>query len=72
MELRHRRCPSGVPPTEESRMEVSNPDKMLFPDIELTKAELVRHYETVGDLMLPFVADSPLTLERYRWRPGVQ
>ena len=46
-------------------MDISNPDKVLFPDIELTKAELVHHYELVGELMLPFVANSPLTLERY-------
>lgn len=46
-------------------MEISNPDKVLFPDIELTKAELVNHYESIGELMLPFVSDSPLTLERY-------
>ncbi len=46
-------------------MEISNPDKVLFPDIGLTKAELVHHYESCGELMLPFVSDSPLTLERY-------
>lgn len=46
-------------------MEISNPDKVLFPDARLTKADLVGHYESVGERMLPFVADSPLTLERY-------
>jgi bifunctional non-homologous end joining protein LigD len=46
-------------------VEISNPDKVLFPDVELTKAELVHHYESVGESMLPFVSDSPLTLERY-------
>ena len=46
-------------------MQVSNPDKVLFPEVGLTKADLVAHYETVGERMLPFVAGSPLTLERY-------
>ena len=46
-------------------MEISNPDKVLFPEAGLTKADLVRHYEQLGERMLPFVADSPLTLERY-------
>ena len=46
-------------------MEISNPDKVLFPEAALTKADLVGHYERFGHKMLPFVARSPLTLERY-------
>ncbi len=46
-------------------MEISNPDKVLFPDAGITKADLVGHYERFGARMLPFVVDSPLTLERY-------
>ena len=46
-------------------MEVSKPDKVLFPRIGLTKAELVDHYVRMWPRMEPFVAGSPLTLERY-------
>ena len=46
-------------------MEISHPDKVLFPDAGVTKADLVGHYRKIGERMLPFVADSPLTLERY-------
>ena len=46
-------------------MEISNPDKVMFPDTGTTKAELVGHYKRVAPLMLPWVADRPLTLERY-------
>ena len=46
-------------------MDVSNPDKVMFPDIGLTKAELVAHHRQVGEEMLRFLARSPLTLERY-------
>lgn len=46
-------------------VEVSNPDKVLFPETGLTKADLVSHYEHVAERMLPFVVDSPLTLERH-------
>ena len=46
-------------------MEVTKPDKVLFPRIGLTKAELVDHYVRMWPRMAPFVADSPLTLERY-------
>lgn len=46
-------------------MDVSNPDKVMFPGIGATKAELVAHHELVGEEMLRFLAGSPLTLERY-------
>ena len=46
-------------------MDVSNPDKIMFPDTGTTKGELVAYYERVGPLMLPWVSGRPLTLERY-------
>ncbi len=46
-------------------VEITNPDKVMFPEVGLTKRELVGHYQRFGERMLPFVADSPLTLERY-------
>ncbi len=46
-------------------MDVSNPDKVMFPETGTTKARLVEHYETVAPLMLPWVSGRPLTLERY-------
>ena len=46
-------------------MDVSNPDKIMFPEDGTTKARLVEYYETVAPLMLPWVSGRPLTLERY-------
>lgn len=46
-------------------MEVSNPDKIIFPDAGFTKADLVGHYERVGARMLGYVAGRPLTLQRF-------
>lgn len=46
-------------------MDVSNPDKVMFPDTGTTKAQLVAHYQRVGTLMLPWLSGRPLTLERY-------
>jgi len=46
-------------------MKVSNPDKLMFPADGITKAELVAHYELVGDRMLEFLAGRPLTLQRF-------
>lgn len=46
-------------------VEISNPDKVMFPDTGTTKAELVAHYDQVAEVMLPWVEGRPLTLERY-------
>lgn len=46
-------------------MDVSSPDKLLFPDSAITKAEVVAHYERVGERMLDFVDGRPLTLQRF-------
>lgn len=46
-------------------MEISSPDKLIFPDEGITKAELVAHYERVGLRLLEFAAGRPLTLERF-------
>ena len=46
-------------------MEVTNPEKVLFPDDGITKGDLVGYYETVAPLMVPHAKGRPLTLERY-------
>lgn len=46
-------------------IEVSNPDRLIFPEASLTKADLVGHYARVGDRMLAFVSGRPLTLQRF-------
>ena len=43
---------------------VSHPDKVLFPDMGLTKRELCEYYEAVSALMLPHAKDRPLSLVR--------
>jgi bifunctional non-homologous end joining protein LigD len=46
-------------------IELSRPDKVLFPDDGLTKADLVDHYRTVAPRMLPQLRGRPLMLERH-------
>ncbi len=43
---------------------LSNPDRVLYPDIGLTKSGLAEYYEQVSDWMLPHVKGRPLTLVR--------
>ena len=46
-------------------MKVSNADRVVFPDVGITKGEVVAYYETVASRMMPFVAGRALTVERY-------
>jgi len=45
--------------------EISNPDRVIFAASGLTKADLVGHYQRVGETMLGFLAGRPLTLQRF-------
>src|SRR3954452_951849 len=44
---------------------ISHPDKVLFPQIGLTKLELAQHYECVAPAMLPYVRDRPLAVQAF-------
>lgn len=46
-------------------VEISSPDKLLFPRAKLTKLDLARHYERVAPAMLPYVRGRPLSLEAF-------
>ena len=46
-------------------IEVSRPDKVLFPDDGITKSDLVDHYLRVADVMLPHVRGRPVSMKRY-------
>jgi bifunctional non-homologous end joining protein LigD len=47
------------------KVEVSHPDKVLFPDVGVTKGDLVAHYERVAEYMLPHVRDRPVSMQRF-------
>jgi bifunctional non-homologous end joining protein LigD len=47
------------------RVKLSHPDKVLFPDDGVTKAELADYYLTVAPLMLPLVSGRPVTMQRF-------
>lgn len=46
-------------------IEVSHPDKLLFPKDGITKLDLVRYYERVAPTMLPYLKGRPITMQRY-------
>ena len=55
-------------------VDVSHPDKVLFPGAGITKLELAEHYARVAPLMLPHVRDRPVTMHVFPGgldRPGI-
>ena len=50
---------------EGREVRLTNLDKVLWPDIGLTKAALVDYYVRIADVLLPHLAGHPLTLHRF-------
>jgi bifunctional non-homologous end joining protein LigD len=46
-------------------VEITHPEKVLFPDDGITKGDLAAYYEMIAPVMLPHVVGRPVTLERY-------
>jgi bifunctional non-homologous end joining protein LigD len=45
--------------------DVSNPDRVVFPEIGRTKRDVVAYYERIAPRALPHVSDRPLSVRRY-------
>jgi bifunctional non-homologous end joining protein LigD len=45
-------------------VEISHPDRILYPDLKLTKIDIARYYESIKEWIVPHVAGRPLTLVR--------
>ena len=46
-------------------MEITSPERMMFPEVGVTKGEMVGYYAKVQDQIFPFLDQRALTLERY-------
>lgn len=47
------------------KIEVSNADKVLYPDGPFTKQQVVEYYLAISRWLLPHFKDRPVTLKRY-------
>lgn len=56
---------AGVIRVERREIEISRPEKVLFPEDGITKGDLIEYYARIAPRMLPQLRDRPLTLERY-------
>ena len=50
--------------TKVAGIAISHPERMVYPADRISKLEVARYYERVGELMLPFVAHRPLAIIR--------
>lgn len=55
---------------EGRQLEVSNLDKVLFPQVGFTKAQVIEYYVRIAPVLLPHVAGRPVTFTR--WPEGVE
>jgi bifunctional non-homologous end joining protein LigD len=52
---------------------ITHPEKVLFPDVGITKGELAAYYEAVAATLVPHIRARPITMERFPagiGRPG--
>lgn len=50
---------------EGKRLQVSNLDKVLYPQAGFTKGQVIDYYVRIAPVLLPHLKDRPLTLKRY-------
>lgn len=46
-------------------IDVSNPDRVIFPELGRTKGDVVAYYERIAPRLLPHVAGRPLSIRRF-------
>jgi bifunctional non-homologous end joining protein LigD len=47
------------------RLKITNPAKVFWPDLKVTKGDLLRYYVEVSPFLLPAIADRPLVMKRF-------
>ena len=60
-----RRRPREARTTPAPRVRLTNLDKVFWPAEGYTKGDLIRYYDTIAPVMLPYLRDRPIVLTRY-------
>jgi bifunctional non-homologous end joining protein LigD len=47
------------------KLELSNLDKVLYPAAGFTKAQVIDYYQRIAPVLLPHIAERPVTIKRY-------
>jgi bifunctional non-homologous end joining protein LigD len=48
-----------------TRVAISHPEKVMFPDDGITKGDLAAYYEAIAPVMVPHIRNRPVTMERF-------
>jgi bifunctional non-homologous end joining protein LigD len=56
--------PAKPPAAPEIAVKISNPDRVIYPDSGITKGQLATYYAQVAGIMLPWLANRPISLVR--------
>lgn len=59
------RLDEGERPMKPNEIEISHPDKVLFPDTGITKGDLADYYARIAERLLPYAEGRPLTLRAF-------
>jgi len=57
--------PEGKIIPQPNAIQITHPDKIFFPKLNLAKKDLVYYYNDVADLILPFLKDRPVHILRF-------
>jgi bifunctional non-homologous end joining protein LigD len=55
----------GSPPAIATRVELTNQDKVFWPEDGFTKGDLIRFYDRIAPFLIPHLLDRPLVFDRY-------
>jgi bifunctional non-homologous end joining protein LigD len=47
-------------------VKLTNPDRVLFPEVGITKGGLFAYYDAVADVLVPHLRNRPFTMKRFR------
>ena len=50
----------------DASVRLTSPERVLFPDVGITKGDLFAYYDAVADVLVPHLRDRPFTMKRYR------
>ncbi len=57
-------APVGSAKAQDTGIKITNPDRIIFPGDGITKGQLAVYYAKIGPVMLPWIADRPVSLVR--------
>jgi bifunctional non-homologous end joining protein LigD len=55
---------TAIPEPAVSSVKISNRDRVLYPEAQITKGQLADHYAAVAEIMLPWIGSRPISLVR--------